>query len=331
VDIYIMKPSSRPNHSTRGYLQRIKRLSEYEDTLAQHCPPLPRHWSLSRPDAFALGHFLECYPRKVLILDVGTFVGMSAFYFAAHPKVVKVISVDPNPTLASEIILTTNLKSQISPDEPNICIDTALLKDLRPLQVAKAALTGFDYERRKIQLREGVVADAVVSVHKGSLESLPKVEVPVIEPSDEEGFVAFLDGDHTTEGVQADLEAIFERNPYAIVFLHDCRGVWGPSVQAGVASFMEGSRQKYHFHLIERLVPGLPPPNLGVIFADMNAAEVEQTFLKRQGYVQTIKLTILSELQNPLRFLNLIIMQVVPVIGRKLCRVFYEKITLWLR
>ena len=77
------------------------RLEEYKDVVVQLVPSLPQRvvdsWFISPVDAMVMGFFLEHYPRRVVALDVGTFVGGSAFCFAGHPKVSEVVSIDPNP------------------------------------------------------------------------------------------------------------------------------------------------------------------------------------------------------------------------------------------
>jgi hypothetical protein len=280
-----------------GHLKRLKRFHEYGDTVARLFPTLPWQGSISKVDALILGLFFECYPRKAVVLDIGTFAGMSAFFFATQPKVLRVISVDPNRLVADEI----NDLSELA----GLSIDTEPFRYLRVLDLAQAALAEFADEQQKIQLCVGIVGNRQVSVHGGSLDSLEKVEVPVLEPSDAVSLVAFVDGLHTKEGVRADLEAIFERNPHAIVFLHDCRGYWGPFVQAGVVSFMEASRQEYRFHLFEHLGPGLGAPNLGIVYPDTDAVEVKRFLL---------------ELQDPLQLLKLVLTFWVLAIPRKLRR-----------
>jgi predicted nuclease with TOPRIM domain len=81
---------------------------------------------------------------------------------------------------------------------------------------------------------------------------------------------------HTREGVHADLEVIFDHNPRAVAFIHDCRHAWGAFVQAGVASFMEGTRNKYDFRLLGDLGPALATSNLGVIYQKAHSGDVQR-------------------------------------------------------
>ena len=92
--------------------------------------------------------------------------------------------------------------------------------------------------------------------------------------------MAFVHRLHTKEGVQADLEAVFEINPHAIVILGNCRGSWGPFVQAGVVSFMEKAEEKYHFQLFGDLAPSVATSYLGIVYSDTDAAEVRQTLVE---------------------------------------------------
>jgi hypothetical protein len=74
----------------RGFLKRLELLDKYKGLVVQLFPALPRHyvdeWAISKADAFALGYFLECYLREVVVLDIGTFVGISAHFFASQPR-----------------------------------------------------------------------------------------------------------------------------------------------------------------------------------------------------------------------------------------------------
>ena len=138
------------NVSATGYTSR---LAEYKETVSRLYPILPKDcvdvWSISEADVLALGLLLDCYPQKVTVLDIGSFVGASAFFFASHSKVTRVVSVDPNPRLAEEI----NDKSEML----GVKIDPEPLGKLRVLDVARTVLAEFPDENRKIQLHVGTV------------------------------------------------------------------------------------------------------------------------------------------------------------------------------
>src|SRR5829696_1529896 len=93
--------------TTKGTIDYTRRFDEYKESVRQVFPDLPRGYvdnrSISSVDALALGYFLECCPRKVVVLDIGTSMGLSAFHFASQPKVLRVVSVGPNPTIVDEI------------------------------------------------------------------------------------------------------------------------------------------------------------------------------------------------------------------------------------
>src|SRR5215217_331430 len=251
-----------------------RRFDEYKEVVSRLFPALPRDyvdaWSISTADALALAHFLECYPRKVVVLDIGTSVGVSAFHFASQPKVLRVISLYPNSTTADKVNDKSDVLGSIYP-EP--------LRNLRVLEVARAALAEFDDEQQKIQLCAGIAEGSEMGLQGSSIDGFEKIEMPALEPSNDVSLVAFVDGLHTKEGVRAHLEAIFEKNPHALVLLHDCRGYWGPFVQAGTVSFMEQVQEKYHFQLFGDLSPGVATSPLGIVYPDIVAAEVKQTLV----------------------------------------------------
>lgn len=278
--------------TTKGAIDYTRRFDEYKETVSRLFPTLPDDYvdtrSISEVNALALGHFLECYPRKVVVLDIGTFVGVSAFHFANQPKVLRVIGVDPNPTILDEI--------DDNPDPFGSSIDPEPLQNVRVLDVAQAALAEFGDERQKIQLCTGTIGNSQVGIQGNFLGGLEKVEIPVLEHSEGVSLVAFVDGLHTKEGVQADLEAIFEKNPRAIVILDDCRGPWGPFVQAGVVSFMEKVQEKYHFQLFGDLGPSIATSGLGIVYPDIDATEAKQTLVEFSD--------LFSERLDPLRLLR---------------------------
>src|SRR5215203_5100794 len=146
--------------TAKGTLDYTNRLSEYKETLSRLFPTLPRGyvdaWSISTVDALTLAHFLECYPRRVMVLDIGTSVGVSAFHFASQPKVLRVISVDPNPTIADKL--------DDKPGELGSGIDPEPLRNLRVLDVARAALAEFEDEQQKIQLCVGAVGGSQMGI-----------------------------------------------------------------------------------------------------------------------------------------------------------------------
>jgi hypothetical protein len=273
-------------------IEYTSRLDAYKETIGRLFPVLPKDtidaWSVSEADILALGLLLECYPQEVAVLDVGTFVGASAFFFASHPKVTRVISVDPNPTLAEEI----NDKSEMLGSQ----LDPELLGDLRVLDVARAVLAEFPDENRKVQLHAGTVGTGTNAITGGSSRSVESSEAPMAELSGERSIVAFVDGLHTKEGVHADLRAIFEHNPHAVAILDDCRHAWGPFVQAGVVSFMEEAEEEYDLQLVGDLGPGLATSNLGIVYPRADGAEVQQ--------ILTDFAELFTERLDPLRLLR---------------------------
>ena len=320
------------DYDSIGPLERLKKLEQYEGTIARLFPTVPRGWSISKGDALSLGYFLDCFPHKVVVLDIGTFVGMSAFYFATHPKVVEVLSVDPNPPLMAELHLSNYGISDaeaISLRHGPRRSDTDSLHNLRPLQIAQAVLAEFNEERQKIQLREGVVGSTnSLSLRENFLSGSEKIEVPVLKSSDGASLVAFVDGLHTEEGVQADLEAIFEKNTNAVAVLHDCRGPWGTYVQAGITDFIKASTKGYHFHLLEPLGPGLKPPSLGIVYSDTAAAEVESVLVEFYSFWKFLRRAILLELQTPGQFLERAVTLIVPTLYNRSRRALRDTLLL---
>jgi hypothetical protein len=231
--------------------RHLRSVSEYRDTVANLLPVSCRHivdnWSISRKDHLALVRFLERYPREMVLLEIGTFLGVSAFNFASHPKVSEVVSIDWNPSLAE-----LNESGDLPDPGPS-------LREVRVLDLAQEALTHFPEQQRKVRLLAGTVESV----------ALPTT-------SRNASLVAFVDGDHAKESLTLDLKAIFDKNPTAFAILHDCRGSHSPAVLAGIASFLQDSPTENYFRLFEPSSPEIRPPNLGAIYPRTLDEELDQ-------------------------------------------------------
>jgi hypothetical protein len=245
-----MTPGSSRNNSSD---ENLKRLEEYKDILLESFPFLSKSYvdyhSISDVDAITLERFLDRFPEGVVMLEVGTFVGVSTFHLANQSKVSKVISVDLNPRFA---------EVQTWEGYPGAYLDTGAAPDLRVQDVAETALANFPEHRQNVQLIAGTATSVDIPVTPGR------------------PFVAFVDGDHTKEGVEADLRVIFERNPHAVVVLHDCLSGWTTQVVAGVAAWVEAAPSAYRFRLFEPLDSHPSRANLGVLYPEAMAEQVER-------------------------------------------------------
>lgn len=267
-------------------------LDEYKDAVLRLIPSLSRSVlddrSVHPVDVLALGYFLEYYAREAVVLDSGVFIGTSAFFFASHPKVSHVICVDQKLSLSDGLAANSEARSETP--------DFELPEDVRAFDLVRAALAEFGEERGKIELREVVMGNARAGAGDVSAGDAAKVEVPVVDSTAGATLVAFVAGHNSREGVRADLEKIFDRNPHAVAFVDGCRHARGPFVQAGVVDFVERTSGEYHFQLIGDLGPGLAASNLGIVYPNPTAAEMRKTLA---DVAQTF-----SRRLDPLRLLN---------------------------
>ena len=249
-------------------------LDEYKTTVTRLFLELRKNyvdaWSIQNTDALILARFLEYYPRRVLALEIGTFVSVSAFHLTSQPKVSGVICADPNPTIAAEI----NEKS----DTTSISVEPGPLEGLRVLDVVRVALEKFRAQESEVQLNVGVVGSAKIEVRENSLKSAEKIAVP--RPPEGKSLLAFVDGLHTEEGVRSDLVKVFSAVPHAIAILDNCRPSWGREIRAGARSFMGSSSEKYRFEVLGESDEGLARSSLGVVYPE---AEVERALEKAVG------------------------------------------------
>ncbi len=237
----------------KGSLGAHRKLNAYIEQLIQECPGLPeptlRTWSISATDSVLVHEVLDSFTEPVDVLDVGTFLGVSAFLFASHPMVERVFTIDPNPLISDEI----NDKQ----DELDAYVNPDSLRDVRVHDVAKAALKRFPEEAAKIEFFEGVLSGpADHTVKRFDMAKLPN-----------EQFVALIDGLHTSDAVYGDLEAVMSARPDAMVLLDDCRYFWGPFVLSGVARLLEENPAEFHLRLFADLSHSLAASQLAVFYA----------------------------------------------------------------
>jgi hypothetical protein len=241
-------------------------VDHYKTCVTSISPQLPIEtvhlWTISKDDALAMSYFLRRLKGEGLttILDIGTFVGVSAFFFASQPKVRRVVSVDPDPLISEEVVASYRNHA-------------ATYHDKRVLEVAREALSVFPAQSNKVELKTGVVGMNEMALIGKDVSEVKRVSVP------REPLVAFVDGRHSPVGVYQDLLAIFQQNPQALVLVHDCRGPHAPFVRSGVASLLKEATLKestYHFRLFEPLPLELGTPSLGVVYPQERATEVGQ-------------------------------------------------------
>lgn len=281
--------------STGEYLRPM---NSYKESVLQLFPALGTRTmdkrSISPIDAMALGAFLEHYPRGMVALNVGTFVGVSAFCFASHPNVSRVISVDTNPVISEELAADTDRWDEHE--------DLEFLRGLRMFEVTNAVLDKFPPEREKIELHQGFIGDGRVGAKREAVSGLQKVDVPVTGSAREEVLVALVEGQYNREGVLKVLREIFGENPRAVVLLDDCRQGLGPLVQAGVADFREKAGREYGFRLLADLGSGLSQSNFGVLYPESDAGEIGGVLEKiRQTFALELDPLLLQSQKEELR------------------------------
>jgi hypothetical protein len=251
----------------KGSLRGHRLLDTYCNRVLTECPGLPdallRTWSTSSTDAVLIRELLDAYRSPVDVLDVGTFLGTSAFLFASHPQVERVVTIDPNPYVADEV----NEKQ----DALGAYLDPHVLEGVRVQDVARACLEGFPELAAKVQFVEGGL--------RGTLEpGDTSVDFDVFDLADlelqeqQKPLVVLVDGLHTADGVYGDVTTVFSARRDAIVLLDDCRYFWGPFVQAGIGRFLSEHPSEFQFHLFADLSPSLAGSALAVLHSSEHGA-----------------------------------------------------------
>jgi hypothetical protein len=265
-----MEPANEPiaHYRDAEYLLRVR---DYKMRVSNLYPEIPyallQNCSISPVDTLVVGYFLEYLDRDVTVYEIGSFVGASSYLFATHPKVSKLVCIDPNPRIADEAVANSEWAEKL---------DLASLQDLRVFDVARGALASLDEQTlNKVEFREGVVGTKSLGTRTERKWKSDKVEIPPLVDSGD-SLLAYVDGLHTKEGVREDLRAIYEQNPNAITLLDDCRHAWGALVQSGVIDFIEQheSGDEFTFRLFADLGPGVATSSLGLLYRSDRAREV---------------------------------------------------------
>jgi hypothetical protein len=273
----------------RGSLVAHRTLDAYIEQLVVECPGLPeptlRTWSISATDAVLVHEVLDSFTEPVDVLDVGTFLGVSAFLFASHPMVERVITIDPNPYIADEI----NDKQ----DELAAYVDPTSLRGIRVHDVARATLARFPDVAGKIEIFEGVLSGPTGGTSGATID---RFDISNLKPSESNNrLVALIDGLHTSDAVHGDLGALLSARPDAMALIDDCRYYWGPFVQAGVARFIGENPGRFDFRLFADLSTALAGSQLAVLYASD-----DDSFPRSLGQV----VSSLSETLDPLQMLE---------------------------
>lgn len=188
-----------------------------------------RHVGISSEDAAVL-EVLLVSARPKTVLEIGTFVGLSAGVIAAAiPPESTFVCVDPNLSVRHQQ-LVGNGSFGLTNDESCFEHLEAVLEHVGRMQNT-VLLRGF-FSRRPEEPVAGRLLAAGVDV--GSIPVVGE-DCVAFGPFD---FV-FVDGDHSERGVSADLELIARiLAPTAVVAVHDLEGDWREGPRAAISQFI---------------------------------------------------------------------------------------------
>ncbi|MCZ8146274.1 MAG: class I SAM-dependent methyltransferase, partial [Roseomonas sp.] len=183
-------------------------------------------WTIPANDAADLiATVRERAPRR--ILEVGTFVGLSTILMAlVSPADARIVSVDPNFPVSVEMSSMGSRLGAIDPAMPTQAVAAAVA---RRLGVA-----------HKLELVEGGFS---ASASFASRRAQSALAVPVVGPGTCAAFgpfdLAFIDGLRYADVVHSDLAlAVQHLKEEGVVLMHDCVGMWGTNVRAGIFQFL---------------------------------------------------------------------------------------------
>ena len=179
-------------------------------------------WSLPASDVADLWRLVQSSGAR-RVLEVGAFVGTSAFLMARALPDATVQSVDPNLPLDVEFTAmgSADRRADLS---------------RRTLEIARESAGRLGLADR-IRFHEGGFA-------VGATFALTEVAIPVIGPrlcAELGPFdLAFIDGLHFEDAVASDIALVLEHlRPDGLIVLHDAIGYWGSHVRRAVHRILE--------------------------------------------------------------------------------------------
>jgi predicted O-methyltransferase YrrM len=186
-----------------------------------------RQWCIPEIDAQMLvEHVVRYRPKRVL--DVGTYVGVSTLVIAiSGDRDTSIVSIDPNFPLRVEM---GSMGSALG------WLDGARRTQEVALDVARHM--GVD---GRIRFVEGGFATGTTFA---STRNDLSAQVPIVGPTICQDFgpfdLIFIDGLHYAAVVEADLRmAASALAPGGTILMHDCIGMWGTNVRAGIYRFLD--------------------------------------------------------------------------------------------
>ncbi|MFN6998953.1 MAG: lyase family protein, partial [Elioraea tepidiphila] len=215
-------------------------------------------WTLPATDVADLVRAIRTEaPRTVL--EVGTFVGLSTMLIAlAGGGRTRVLSIDPNFPIEVEM---RGMDSRLG------SIDTTR----RTQEIARAVAARLGIADRLDFVAGGFSSGSTFAARRQD----PDLRVPVVGPevcAARGPFdLAFIDGLHYADVVAGDV-ALASRHvgPSGVVLMHDCVGMWGTNVRAGIGRFLADAPEWRLLH---------PPfadlyPSIGTLFRPATRADL---------------------------------------------------------
>ncbi len=183
-------------------------------------------WTLPANDVGDLLRLIrDRQPKK--ILEVGTFVGLSTMLMAkAAGSGTSIFSIDPNFPLSVEM---GSMRSRTG------CVDSSM----RTHDIARAVAKRLGLDHAVSFFAGGFSSSDSFAARRTN----PGLKVDIVGPSigSREGpfdFI-FIDGLHYANIVHTDLElAARHLAPGGLIAVHDCIGMWGSNVRAGISRFL---------------------------------------------------------------------------------------------
>ena len=185
-----------------------------------------RQWCIPEEDAQALTEHVAARGPKRL-LEVGTYVGVSTMLLAraAGPDAA-IFSIDPNLRLGAEM---GSMGSPLG----------RLDGDARPHDIARAVAQALGVAQGITFIEGGFASGSTFASSRSDINAV----VPVVGPDVCRDFgpfdLIFVDGLHYASAVEADLRlAASALAPGGVILMHDCIGMWGTNVRAGISRFL---------------------------------------------------------------------------------------------
>ncbi len=180
-----------------------------------------------------IGEYKNLNKHIDVLLEVGSFIGVSTIILAYLGADAKIIAVDPN-------LLVTSDAEEFGVKQDERCRTYFdVIYENKYKYLLKQRIHRYD------AYFSSYPSEEVVEL-KGKYENMKDISILDESVIEEKIDIAFIDGEHTEKGVSSDLLKVAPKmKDTGIMVLHDMQGYWGKRVRRGINIFLNENKDYF--------------------------------------------------------------------------------------